>query len=99
MAGVLIKHVTGAACVADAGYDADAIVNAIRARKMKAVIASNPTRKRKRPKDRKLYSRRYLIECFFHFAKRFRALATRYEKTATSYLAMVHVVCILAWLN
>jgi transposase len=31
--------------------------------------------------------------------KRFRAVATRYEKTGTNYLAIVHVACIMAWLN
>ena len=34
--------------------------------------------------------------CFFHGLKRFRAVATRYEKTAQNYLALVHVACMLA---
>ena len=90
----LLLHATGKAVVADAGYDADRIVAAIRADGKKAVIASNPTRKRKRPKDRALYSLRYRVECFFHSLKRYRAIATRYDKTARNYLTMVHVACI-----
>jgi transposase len=29
-----------------------------------------------------LAEKRYLVECFFHGLKRFRAIATRFEKTA-----------------
>jgi transposase len=31
--------------------------------------------------------------------KHFRAIATRYEKTAQNYLAGLHLVCALAWLK
>jgi transposase len=36
---------------------------------------------------------------FFHHLKRFRAIATRYEKTAQNYLALVQLGCIILWLN
>jgi transposase len=42
---------------------------------------------------------RYQVECGFHMLKGFRALATRSEKTGTTYLAIVHVACITAWLR
>jgi transposase len=95
----LLDYVQGRAVVGDAGYDSGQLVAAARARGIKAVIASNPTRKRKRPKDRALYRLRYRIECFFHSLKRFRAIATRYEKSARSYLALIHLACSLLWLN
>jgi transposase len=96
----LIGHATGKALVADAGYDSDAIIGAIRGRKMKPVIAMNPTRKHnRRRKSRRLYHLRGNVERFFHDIKRFRAIACRYEKTATNFLAAVHVACILVWLN
>ncbi|MBK8937531.1 MAG: transposase [Polyangiaceae bacterium] len=60
---------------------------------MKAVIGSKPERPRRLPKSRDLYAMRYLVERFFHELKRFRAIATRYEKTACSYLALVHLAC------
>ena len=64
---------------------------------MKPVIHSKPERKRALPLDRKLYRRRYLVEIFFHNLKRFRAIATRFEKTRANYLALLHVACI--WLR
>jgi transposase len=44
--------------------------------------------------DRALYGQRYLVELFFHNLKR-----TRYEKTASSFLALVHLVCACMWLS
>jgi transposase len=49
--------------------------------------------------DRRLYRQRYLVEIFFHRLKRFRAIATRYEKTARNYLALVQVSCAWLWLS
>jgi transposase len=93
MAEELIAHARGRALIADTGYDADQIVDAVRAHGMKPVIHCNPTRKRKRRLDRKLYRIRYRVELFIHRLKRFRAVATRYEKTARNYLALVQLVC------
>jgi transposase len=96
----LIEHATGKALIADAGYDADRIVAAIRARGMKPIISMNPMRKyNRRRKDRRLYRLRGQVECFFHDIKRFRAVATRYEKTGRNFLAVVHIACIFVLLN
>ena len=43
--------------------------------------------------------KRYLVEVFFHNLKRFRAIATRYEKTARNYLALIQLACARLWLN
>ena len=99
MAETLLEHASGRAFIADTGYDSDRLVDAVRARGMKPVIHCNPCRKRKRRLDRKLYRIRYLVEVFFHNIKRFRAIATRYEKTARNYLALVHLVCGFLWIN
>ena len=99
MAQVLIEHAQGRACIADAGYDAGHIRKAIRIRGMKDVIPSNPTRKKICRYDKKLYRHRYLVEVFFHTLKSFRRIATRYEKTARNYLALIHFACALQWLN
>jgi transposase len=96
----LIERATGRALIADAGYDADRIIEAVRARGMKPVIAMNPCRKyNRRRKSRRLYRLRGNVECFFHDIKRFRAVASRYEKTARNFLAVVHVACLFLWLN
>jgi len=99
MAEVLLVHARGSACIADMGYDADRIVAAIRALGMKPVIPPNPTRKVLRSYDKELYQVRYRIECFFHFLKRFRRVATRYEKTARNYMSFVLLASTMAWLN
>ena len=39
------------------------------------------------------------VERFFHIIKHFRAIATRSEKTARTFLAGVHLVCALALLK
>jgi transposase len=95
----LVEHASGSAFIADTGYDADRIVAAVRRKGMRPVICCNPTRKRKRRLDRRLYRKRYLVEVFFHNLKRFRAVATRYEKTARNYLALVHLACTWLWTN
>lgn len=62
------------------------------------VIASKPERRRKLPKRRALFAKRYFVERFFHNLKRFRAVATRYDKTARSFLSLIHICCALLWL-
>jgi transposase len=100
MAEELLPHARGRAFIADTAYDADRIVAAVRAHGMKPVICNNPTRKYNRRRlDRTLYRERYLVEVFFHNLKRLRALATRYEKTAQNYLALVQLACAWLWLT
>ncbi|RKH05090.1 hypothetical protein D7X32_09245 [Corallococcus carmarthensis] len=99
MAEELLVHAEGAALIADTGYDADRIRANVRKLRMKPVIHSNPSRKRALPLDRTLYRLRYRVECFFHDLKRFRAVATRYDKMATSYLAVLHVASMFLWLR
>jgi len=98
LADELLKHARGKALIGDAGYDSNRFRQAIRGRKMRAVIASKPERPRKLPKPRALYGKRYLVECFFHNLKRFRAIATRFEKTARNFLALTQVACSWLWL-
>ena len=96
----LLEHAQGRAFIGDTGYDSDELAKKIRRKGMKVVIHCNPTRKRnRRHLDRKLYRQRYRVEVLFHHLKRFRALATRYEKTATNYLALAHLACAWVWLN
>ena len=95
----LLDFARGAALIGDTGYDSNEFRAEIRARGIKPVIHSKPERKRSLPLDRKLYRRRYLVEVFFHNLKRFRAVATRYEKTARNYLALVQVACAWLWLT
>ena len=99
VADELLAHSHGNALIADTGYDSNRFRQAIRDRGMKPVIGSKPERPRKLPKARKLYDKRYLVEVFFHNLKRFRAIATRYEKSACNYLALVQIACARIWLE
>lgn len=94
----LVTDLQGNACIADTAYDSQALREKVAEQGKLAVIPSHPKRTVKYPFDRKAYRVRYRIECFFHSLKRYRRVATRYEKRATHYLAMVHVACIVLWL-
>jgi transposase len=95
-AAELLEHARGDVFIGDTGYDSNEFIDAVRAKGMKPVIHCKPERKKKRRLSRAFYARRYLVECFFHDLKRFRAIATRYDKTARNYLALVHLAC--AWM-
>jgi transposase len=95
----LLQHARGKALIGDTGYDSNDFIQAVREKGMRPVIHSKPERKKKHRLLRKLYRRRYLVEVFFHNLKRFRAVATRYEKTARNYLALVQLVCSWLWLG
>ena len=95
----LLSHARGKALIGDTGYDSNDFREAVRRRGMKAVIHSKPERRIKYRLVRTLYRRRYLVEVFFHNLKRFRAVATRYEKTSRNYLALVQLACARLWLE
>jgi transposase len=83
----------------DKGYDADRFIDSLTARAIKVVIPPKSNRKVKRDCDFALYRERNLVERFFCIIKQFRAIATRYEKTARNFLAGLHLVCALVWLK
>jgi transposase len=85
--------------IADKGYDSRAVVEAIESRGAEAVIPSLGNRKVQRPYDRDRYRDRNLAERFWHRAKQYRRVATRYEKTARNFLAFVHVASIMVLLR
>jgi transposase len=47
--------------------------------------------------DRETYRRRNLVERCFNRLKGFRGIATRYDKTATSYEAVISLASLLLW--
>lgn len=98
-ADALLEHITAKAIIADKGYDSDAILEKIEAAGATVVIPSKSNRKVQRAHDKELYKERNLVERFFNRLKHWRGLATRYEKTVESYLALVHLVCARLWLN
>jgi transposase len=86
--------------IADKGYDADERVLQPLARAGKtAVIPPKANRKVQREYDQDRYQARHRIENFFCKLKQFRAIATRYDKTARNFLAAVYLAAITVWLN
>jgi transposase len=98
-AGPLIEGLPAKAVMADAAYDADHLRQAIAGKGAIAVIPSNPSRALKPPLDKHLYAQRHLVECCFSKLKQFRRVATRFEKTARNYLAIVTLAAIVLWLR
>ena len=86
--------------IADKAFDADARVREpLAAAGKTAVIPPRTNRTSPCGYDRELYAARHLIENFFAKIKQFRAIATRYEKTARNYLAAVQFIASVVWLN
>ena len=86
--------------LADKAFDADErVLQPLAAAGKTAVIPSRANRKSPRDYDRHLYRERHLIENFFAKIKQFRAIATRYDKTARNFLAAVYLAASAIWLN
>jgi len=87
------------ALLADKGYDADAIRADLAQRKIEAVIPGRSNRRVKIEHDRALYKQRNRIERMFGQLKINRAIATRYDQLANSFLGMVHIATARYWLK
>jgi transposase len=95
----LIDGLSAELVMADTAYDADHFRQAIAEKRARAIIPNNPSRAQKYPLDKYLYAQRHLVECCFSKLKQFRRVATRFEKTAKNYLAIVTLAAIVLWLR
>ncbi|HEY5721991.1 MAG TPA: IS5 family transposase [Allosphingosinicella sp.] len=95
----LIEGLPAEAVMGDTAYDADRLRQVIAAKGATAVIPNNPSRALKHPLDKHLYAQRHLVECCFSKLKQFRRVATRFEKTARNYLAVITLAAIILWLR
>ena len=84
-AAELIEGLPAEVVMADTAYDADPI----------AVIPNTPSRALKYPLVKPLHVQRHLVECCFSKLKQFRRVATRFEKTARNYRAVVTLAAII----
>ena len=95
----LLPTITADTVLADKGYDADErVIEPLRVAGKEAVIPSKRHRKETRTYDKELYKARHLIENFFCKLKQFRAIATRYDKTAQNFLAAIYLAASFIWL-
>jgi len=86
------------AVLGDKGYDSNALLKYIDSLEAEVVIPPKKNRLDQREYSRELYKDRNKIERFINRIKHYRRVATRYEKTARNYLAMLHLVSSLVWL-
>lgn len=98
-AEALLDAVTATNVVADSAYDSNSFRAAVEKKAKKLVVMPHPNRKNPPSLNKPLYAIRFNVERFFHDLKRFRRLASRYEKTARNYLGMAHVACSLLWVG
>jgi transposase len=99
-ADVLVPQMQADVLIADKAFDADArLIVPLEAAGKTAVIPPKRYRVKPRAYDKELYKARHLIENFFCKLKQFRAIATRYDKTARNFLAGIHLAAAVIWLN
>jgi transposase len=97
------------AVLADKGYSSRAIRGYLHARRIPATIPERTDQKAHRQRrgsrggrppgfDPEAYRRRNIVERCFAQLKQYRAIATRYDKTALSYQAMIDLATLKLWL-
>ena len=85
--------------LADKGYDSNAFIEDIQAGGAVAVIPPRKNRIEKRDYDKIIYKERNFVERLFQKLKHYRRIATRYERLARNYMAMLSLVATIIWLN
>jgi transposase len=91
----LITDIEFAALIADKAFDNNAIRAELNERGALAVIPSKGDRKTPIPHDAEMYKWRHLIENYFQRLKEFRHIATRYDKTDTSFAAAIYLAAVV----
>lgn len=86
------------ALAGDKGYSSSNLRSWLQDREITAVIPKRSDEMGPNDYDKDLYRERPKIEQTINRLKRFRRVATRYEKLTSSYLAMVTLAMILEWL-
>lgn len=82
----------------DKGYSSRTVRRELARRHIRPVIPRRTNEPQQRTFDRVAYRRRNVIERLINLLKQNRAIATRYDKLATHYLAGLLFASILIWL-
>lgn len=88
----LIEDLDFEALIGDKAFDADWLRAELDDRGALAVIPPNARRAEKILYDEAMYKWRHLVENFFQKIKESRRIATRCDKTDTSFRAAIHLV-------
>lgn len=91
----LIDGISFEALLADKAFDADWLLKDIDARGATAVIPPKANRIVQRDYDAEVYKWRHMVENYFAKIKEFRGIATRYDKTESSYTASWYLAAAL----
>lgn len=84
--------------VGDKGYSYPSVRRFLRRRGIRYTIPCRSDQHATGPFDKATYRQRNRVERLINRLKQFRRIATRYEKLAASYLAMLHLAAILLWI-
>lgn len=87
------KRVSG-----DKGYSSGKIRRYLRRRGIRVTIPRKENERRRGKFDKSVYRQRNQVERCFNRLKQNRRIATRYEKKAENYLAMLTLASIMMWL-
>ncbi|WMT72449.1 IS5 family transposase [Bradyrhizobium sp. Ash2021] len=99
-ADALLPQMQADTLLADKAFDADLrVIEPLLAAGKTPVIPPKSNRKLQRAYDKELYKARHLMENLYCKLKQYRAIATRYDKTARNFLAAVHLAAAVIWLN
>jgi transposase len=86
--------------IGDKGYDSEEIREKARASGMNPVIPRRSNSKKPNPEfDSYLYKMRHLVENLFARLKHYRSIATRFEKLARNFKAIVYIACSMIWIK
>lgn len=86
--------------LADKAYDAaERVLTLLQEAGIEAVIPPKANRVEQREYDKEVYKWRHLIENLFQKLKQYRAIATRYDKTASAFLGGIHLAAAIIWLK
>ena len=88
----LIEGISFDMLLADKAFDANWLRKELDKRGAIAVIPPRKTRKIQFEYDKEIYKWRHLVENYFAKIKEFRGIATRYDKTDTSFVANINLV-------
>jgi len=91
----LVEGIDANYLIADKGYDSNEIIDLALGTGMAVVIPPKKNRKVERVYDKHLYRSRHLVENAILQLKEWRGIATRYAKNTISFLAAVHIRCIV----
>lgn len=88
----LVQGLNPQKVIADKAYDADWLLHYLDSEGIAAIIPPKSNRRQQRDYDRKAYKGRNVIERTINRIKEYKKIATRYEKTTTSFSSL----CFLA---